>query len=190
MRQLISSCVTCRRNRAPSEDQKMADLPLASPFTYVGVDFFGPYVTKEGRKECKRYGALFTCLVSRAVHIEVANSVLNALRRFITRQGPVREIRSDNVTNFVGTMRELREAMDEMDHNEITEKLRQQHIDWKFNLPAASHMGGVWERQIRTTRRILNTLLREHGSRLDDESLHTLMCEVESIIKTRPITAT
>ena len=200
VRQLISSCVTCRRNRAPPQDQKMADLPPdrltpAPPFTYVGVDFFGPYVTKEGRKERKRYGALFTCLVSRAVHIEVANSLetdsfLNALRRFITRRGPVREIRSDNGTNFVGATRELREAMDEMDHNEITEKLRQQQIDWKFNPPAASHMGGVWERQIRTTRRILNTLLREHGSRLDDESLHTLMCEVESIINSRPITAT
>ena len=200
VRQLISSCVTCRRNRAPPQDQKMADLPPdrltpAPPFTYVGVGFFGPYVTKEGSKERKRYGALFTCLVSRAVHIEVANSLetdsfLNALSRFITRRGPVREIRSDNGTNFVGATRELREAMDEMDHNEITEKLRQQQIDWKFNPPAASHMGGVWERQIRTTRRILNTLLREHGSRLDDESLHTLMCEVESIINSRPITAT
>ena len=49
-------------------------------------------------------------------------------------------------------------------------------------------MDGVWERQIRTARRILNTLLREHGSRLDDESLQILMCEVESIIKSRPLT--
>ena len=75
-----------------------------------------------------------------------------------------------------------------MDQKEITEKLRQQNIDWKFNPPAASHMGGVWERQIRTTRRILDTLLHEHGRRLDDESLQTLMCEVESIINSRPLT--
>ena len=178
----------------------MADLPPdrltpASPFTYVGVDFFGPYVTKEGRKEYKRYGALFTSLVSGAVHIGVANSLetdsfLNALRHFITHRGPVHEIRSDNGTNFVAATRELREAIDEMDHNEITEKLRQQQIDWKFNPAAASHMGGAWERQTPTTRRILNTLLREHGSRLDDKSLHALMCEVESISNSRPITAT
>ena len=77
-----------------------------------------------------------------------------------------------------------------MDHDEITEKLRQQQIDWKFNPPAASHMGGVWERQIRTARKILDTLMREHGSRLDDESLRTLMCEVESIINSRPLTVT
>ena len=176
----------------------MADLPKdrltqVPPFTYIGVDYFGPFTTKQGRKEHKRYGALFTCLVSRAVHIEIANSLetdsfLNALRHFIARCGPVREIRCDNGTNFVGAERELREALDEMNHDELTEKLRQQQIDWKFNPPAASHMGGVWERQIRTIRRILATLLNEHTGRLDDESLHTLLCEVESIINSRPLT--
>ena len=198
VRQMISSCIPCRRYKAIPNEQKMADLPQdrvtpTPPFTYVGVDYFGPFLTKEGRKEHKRYGALFTCLVSRAVHIEVANSLetdcfLNALRRFIARRGAVREIRCDNGTNFVGAERELREVLKEMDHDEITEKLRQQQIDWIFNPPAASHMGGVWERQIRTTRRILHALLREHASRLDDESLHTLMCEVESIINSRPLT--
>ena len=75
-----------------------------------------------------------------------------------------------------------------MDHDKIAEKLRKQQIDWRFNPPGASHMGGVWERQIRTVRRIFSTLLREHGNRLDDESLHTLLCEVESIVNSRPIT--
>lgn len=163
----------------------MVDLPEdrltpAPALTCVGVDYFGPYVTKEGRKEPKRYGALFKCLVSRAVHIEVAhsfdtNSFLHTLRRFITRRGQVREIRSDNGTNFVGASRGYQ--------RDGSEKIYR-----KFNPPNASHMGGVWERQIRTARRILNTLLREHGSRLDDESLQTLMCEDESIIKSRPLT--
>ena len=134
-----------------------------------------------------------TCLVSRAVHIEIANSLetdsfLNALRRFIARRGPVREIRCDSGTNFVGAERELRKASKEMKHDELTDKLRQQQIDWKFSPPAASHMGGVWERQIRTVRRILATLLHEHTGRLDDESLHTLFCEVEDIINSRPLT--
>ena len=87
----------------------------------------------------------------------------------------MREIRSDNGTNFVGAVRELREAIEEMDHDKITEKLRKQQIDWRFNPPGASHMGGVWERQIRTVRRILSTLLHEHGNCLDDESLHTFL---------------
>ena len=74
--QLISCCVACRRNKDTPEDHEMADLPenrvtLALPFTYmyITMDYFGPYFRKEGHDEHKRYGALFTCLVSRAVHI-------------------------------------------------------------------------------------------------------------------------
>ena len=158
VRQVVSACVTCRRNTALKQDQKMADLPsdrltAAPPFTCVGVDYFGPHIIKEGRKECKRYGALFTCLASRAAHVEIAHSLetdcfLKALRRFVARRGPVREIRCDNGTNFLGARRELREAIEEMDHDEISAKLGQQQIDWKCNPPSASHMSGVWERQI------------------------------------------
>ena len=45
------------------------------PFPYCGVDLFGSFVTKEGRKELKRYGALFTCLSRRAIHIETVTSL-------------------------------------------------------------------------------------------------------------------
>lgn len=114
-------------------------------------------------------------------------SVLIVLRHFIGRRSPVREISSDYSTNLVGVKRELREAVSKMDHENITEKLCRQQIDWKFNPPAASHMGGVWERQIQTAHRILDTLLREYGSRLDvEDSIQTLLCEVESIINSRP----
>ncbi|XP_068674383.1 uncharacterized protein [Montipora foliosa] len=176
----------------------MADLPKnrispAPPFTYTGVDYFGPFIIKEGRKEMKRYGALFTCLVSRAVHIEVASSLesssfIQALRRFIARRGPVREIRSDNGTNVVGARNELLQAIEEMDHEEIHAKLKKKNIDWIFNSPAASHMGGVWERQIKTTRKVLAGLMAEYGHCLDEGSFRTLMCEVEAIINSRPLT--
>ena len=72
----------------------------------------------------------------------------------------MREIRSDNAGSFIGAVRELGEAIEEMDHDKITEKLRKQQIDWRFKPPGACHMGGVWERQIRTVRRILSALLR------------------------------
>ena len=49
-------------------------------------------------------------------------------------------------------------------------------------------MGGVWERQIRSVRKVLSPMLREHGDRLDDESLRTLMCEIEAVINSRPLT--
>ena len=195
-RHVISKCVFCRRNHGKPSEQKMADLPRdcispAPPFTYTGVDYFGPFLIKEGRKEVKKYGAIFTCLDSRAVHIEVASSLesssfIQTLQRFIARSGPVREMRSDNGTNFVGTHNELLQAIQEMDHEEIRAKLQRENIDWTFNLPAASHMGGVWERQIKTTRKILAGLMDEYGHCLDEESFRILMCEVETVINSRP----
>ena len=61
-------------------------------------------------------------------------------------------------------------------------------IGWKRNPPTASHMGGVWERQIRSVREILNSLLKNHGHILNDESLHTLLLEAEAIVNSRPLT--
>ena len=59
---------------------------------------------------------------------------------------------------------------------------------WKRNLPHANNMGGVWEPQIRSARSILNSLLQTHGSKLIEESLQTLVAEVEAIINSRPLT--
>ena len=198
VRHVTSKCVFCRRNHGKPGEQKMADLPRdrispAPPFTYTGVDYFGPFLIKEGRREVKRYGALFTCLVSRAVHIEVAStlessSFIQALRRFIARRGPVREMRSDNGSNFVGAHNELLQAIQEMDHEKIRAKLQRENIDWTFNPPAASHMGGVWECQIKTTRKILAGLMDEYSHCLDEESFRTLLCEVEAVINSRPLT--
>ena len=180
----------------------MADLPKeriapAPPFTYCGVDYFGPFYIREGRKELKRYGALFTCLSSRAVHIETSNSLetdsfLNVLRRFITRSGPVCEIRSDQGTNITGAEKELQRVLSEMDNNAIQRSLctdfKADWVRWKQNSPSASYMGGAWERLIRSVRSILTTLMREHGRNLDDESFRTLMAEVECIINSRSLT--
>ena len=198
VRQLISKCIICRRLRGSQGEQKMADLPKsriepAPPFTYCGVDFFGPWHVQRGRSVVKRYGALFTCLASRAVHIEVADSLetdsfINALRRFICRRGSVREIRCDRGTNFIGAEAELKKAIEEMDDQEIKAELLKESIDWIKNPASASNFGGVWERQIRSIRNVMNGLIREHGSRLDEDSLRTFLCEAEYTINNRPLT--
>ncbi|XP_022801248.1 uncharacterized protein LOC111338948 [Stylophora pistillata] len=197
VRNIIHTCFSCRRRQAPVMQQKMASLPRdrvtpsKPPFTYVGVDLFGPFTVRRGRTTVKRYGALFTCLTIRAVHIEIvhsmdAESFINATRRFIARRGRPEEIRSDNGGNFVKGEKELRKAVQEWNQNQIHEFLLQQEIKWTFNPPAASHHGGVWERCIRTVRKVMKALLKQQV--LDDEGLSTLMCEVESIVNGRPIT--
>lgn len=197
----ISKCVTCRKLRASPQQQVMAELPTdrfeqVPPFTSSAVDYFGPFYIKEGRKEMKRYGVLFTCMDSRAIHLEIATSLttdsfLNAYRRFVCRRGPIQQLRSDQGTNFVGAKNELEAALHEMNHNKIQRELLKDNCDWfawKMNVPHASHMGGVWERQIKTVRSVLTGLLENHGNQLDDESLRTLMIEAEAIVNSRPLT--
>jgi len=82
---------------------------------------------------------------------------------------------------------ELREALKKLNQTRISEFLRQREICWKFNPPAASHMGGVWERMIRSVRKILSSIMKEQT--LCDEVLMTLLCQVEATINSRPITA-
>ncbi|KAJ8356530.1 hypothetical protein SKAU_G00193240 [Synaphobranchus kaupii] len=77
----IHKCVICRKLRGRLEDQKMADLPAdrltpEPPFTSVGLDVFGPWTimtrrTREGSADSKRWAVLFTCMSTRAVHIEL-----------------------------------------------------------------------------------------------------------------------
>lgn len=197
----INDCVVCRKLRRKTENQKMSDLPsdrldTEPPFTFCAVDLFGPWYIKEGRKELKRYGVLFTCMACRAIHLETTNSMdtssfINALRRFISRRGPIRQLRCDRGTNFVGAKRELQQAAQALDTSKIHEFLLKKNCDFfsfEMNVPSASHMGGSWERQIRTVRSVLSGLLEEHGHQLDDESLRTLMCEAEAVVNSRPLT--
>ena len=179
-------CVTCKKLFAPSAVQKMADLPEERlqydklPFDHVSADCFGPYSVKYRRTTCKRYGCVFTCHNTRAIHIEKledlsCESFINGLRRFISRRGKPSLIKSDRGTNFTAAESELSKSMQKFD------------IDWQFLPAGASHINGVVERQIRTIRKVFTGLLTEE-QRLTDDILATLFCEVEGIVNSRPLT--
>ena len=199
IKQVISNCIECKKYHAQTLNQKMADLPVdrviggEPPFNRAGMDFFGPFEIKRGRVTVKRYGVIFTCLNSRAVHLEVAhsletNSCIDAIRRFICRRGTVQKIVSDNGTNLVGANKEMSAEIRCWNQSAIVNALHQKGIQWEFNPPSASHFGGVWERLIRSVRKILYSLLRDQPGHLNEESLTTLFCEVEAILNNRPIT--
>ena len=190
----IYKCMMCRKYRRSTQDPKMADLPedrmeSTPPFTYCGIDCFGPFYVKEARKELKKYGLLFTCMCSRAVHIEMLDDLttdafINALRMFIAIRGTVRQLRCDQGTNFVGAKREFMNAMKDLDH----EQMKRFGCEFKMNTPSSSHMGGVWERQIKTIRSVLTAILDQSAKRLDTASLRTFLYEVMAIINSRPLT--
>ena len=172
VRRVMRSCFKHRRRTAPQGEQIMADLPSEHlphkrpPFTFVGIDYFGPLLTKQKRSQVKCYGCLFTCLASQAVHLEIAHSLntdslIDALRRFIARRGIPEFIRSNNGANVSGGEHELREALTEWNQQRIKLFLRQKEIRWIFNPPTASHTGGVWKRVLESTKRILKALLAQ-----------------------------
>ena len=166
----------------------MSDLPdnrckTEGPFVYSGLDVFGPFMTKNGRKTYKRYVWLFIWLSSKAIHQELLNemttdSFINGLRRFLCRRGHVRTLRADNGTNFVGAENEFLnlQKIDDFLVNHGCEL-----ITWKHNPPLSSHRGGIWERAICSIRSILDGLLSERSVNLDDEQLNIFLCEAEYI---------
>jgi hypothetical protein len=198
-KQAVQRCVRCKRYNARRGEQMMAPLPRARlipydpPFTRCGVDYFGPVEIVSGRKRLKRYGCLFTCFNTRAVHLEVAPSLeaddfINTLRQFTNRRGEVKEMWSDNGTNFVGAEKELRASVKQLNDGVVEEALKSHGIVWHFQPPTASHMSGVWERLVGVVKKHLKILCGVRS--LDEHRLRTLFSEVEFIVNSRPLIAT
>ena len=194
----LKPCIPCKRQDAVLGEQIMSPLPACRtaserpPFSSTGIDFFGPIQVKCRRSRVKRYGCIFTCMTMRAVHIEIAHSMdtcsfIDAFRRFACRRGDPKEVYSDNGSNLVAGEKELKQAIQEWNQTAIMDNLRQKETGWHFNPPTASHMGGSWERLIRSVKRELSILLREQVP--SDETLLTVMAEVERILNDRPLTA-
>ena len=174
IKRIKHECVTCKRLYGRPVTQRMADLPTlrcqpdAGPFSSVGVDIFGPFYVTVGRSQVKRYGCIFSCFTSRAVHVEEidglsADAFINCLIRFISHRGHP-----------------------QLDHNDVIRAARRRNIEWVFNPPLASHHGGLWERMIHTMRRVLFAILNS-STRLTYDVLTTVFCEAENIINSHPI---
>ena len=196
IRALLQKCVKCKKRDGQACIQQMADLPAdrltpADVFSVCMCDYFGPFHVRIGRRTEKRYGCLFTCQVTRAIHIEVAHSLetdsfINCLLRFTSRRGAVKTLLTDNATNFIGAERELQRQLEVWNTQHVNDQLIKNGIQWKHVPPHSSHHNGACERQIRSVRRILAGLCTEQV--LTDESLSTLLTIVEGIINNRPVT--
>ena len=194
---VVKSCVECQRFRNKPEIPMMADLPQhrlvhkQPPFTNTGVDFFGPIQIKQGRKRLKRWISLFTCMSVRCVHLEVVESMetddfLNALQRFISRRRKPNKMLSDCGTNFKGASNELKEELKKLNQIKIGERCSLKDIKWQFNPPSAPHMGGAWERLVRTVKSSMKFIIKNLV--LTEFQLLTFTTEVENIVNSRPLT--
>ena len=89
----------------------------------------------------------------------------------IARRGRPADVWSDNGTNFVGTEKELREALKRLDSERIGDKLSDERVQWHFNPPSLPHFGGPWERLVQSAKRALKAVVGKQ--RVNDETLLT-----------------
>ena len=195
--QVVQRCFFCRVRRAKKQFPFMANLPQCRaaidepPFSHCGVDLIGLVLIKQGRKQIKRWIVLFTCLTIRCIHLEIVedcetDSFINAVRRFVNRRGSPSHVYSDNGSNFIGASNELKEFVLALDQEAIIDFATTVAIKWSFNPPKAPHMGGAWERLVRSVKEVMYGLVKDHI--LTDPQLLTLLTEAESIVNSRPLT--
>ncbi|XP_066924368.1 uncharacterized protein [Clytia hemisphaerica] len=187
VKKLINSCLVCRlfegkrciypdQPKLPSErvDQSYA-------FENIGIDYAGPVFVRNNfgdqKTLYKSWIALITCYSTRAVYLDLATSydsdaLIRILERFFNRYNAPKVINSDNGSNFTS--------------NATQDFAKSRFIRWKFNIEAAPWSGGVFERLVQSTKRILRKSLRKEILTCDE--LSTLLKRIENILNNRPLT--
>ncbi|XP_055589329.1 uncharacterized protein LOC129741616 [Uranotaenia lowii] len=202
VRHIVHQCLRCHRTKPKAIEQFMGELPrarvtAAPPFARTGIDYFGPVYIRQGprRAPLKAYVALFICLCTKAIHLELVSDLstekfLQALRRFIGRRSIPTDLFSDNGTNFVGARNQLKDLLanlrDRQHHQQITKECAEQGIQWHFNPPAAPHFGGLWEAAVKSAKIHLLKVLGDNAVSYED--FNTLLIQVEACLNSRPIT--
>lgn len=195
VKKVLKECVTCKKAQGkPFKSPPVAALPdfrvrESTPFSKVGIDFAGPLFVKSQTGEmAKCYLALFTCCVTRAVHLDLvadltATTFVRCLRKFVARRGVPSLIISDNAKTFKASAKVIKRLYD---NEEVRAHLESNRIDWKFILERAPWWGGFYERMVGTAKRCLRKVLG--NAKLNADELLTVLTEVEATLNSRPLT--
>ena len=197
---LTAKCIISRKLRKKPLDQLMGRIPSLRvaagfpPFSNTAIDMFGPLHIKLNRKTLKEAQVvIFTCMTSRAVHLELVNdktadAFLMVFRRFASLRGHPRVCWSDCGTNFVGAQSYLKEILQSWDTPKIQGVLREEFScdsKWQWNIPHASHQNGVVEILIKSVRQSLIATCKNQT--FTEEQWRTFLSETTYIIKGRPL---
>ena len=196
VKSIIRHCVVCCRFEGlPYSVPPAPPLPSfrvreAPPFEYTAVDFAGPMYcrTADTTKTKKIWICLYTCCVTRAVHLDIvpdmsAATFIRSMKRFCARRGLLRMFISDNAKTFKAASRVI---ADVSSHKEVQLHLERHCVEWRYNLEKAPWWGGLFERMVRMTKRCLRKMIGQ--AKLDFDELLTAVTEVEAIINAQPLT--
>ena len=198
VKRIISKCVICRRYEGmpykappppPLPSFRVTEWP---PFTFTAVDYAGPLSvcpdhTIHALCDQKVWVCVYTCCVTRAVHIEIvtnlsSQSFLRSFKRFTSRRGLPHKIISDNASTFKSATKVINEVV--LDPA-VSKHLSGLKIEWRHNLEKAPWWGGMFERIIGMTKRCLRKIVGR--AKFSYEELLTAVVEIESILNSRPL---
>lgn len=200
----LRSCITCKRNNPTKQHQIMGDLPESRvtptrPFYNAGVDYTGYVDVKSnkgrGIKTTKGYIAVFVCMATKAVHLELVSDLstsafIAALRRMAARRGAPRHLWSDNGTNFIGANNVIQKEFTELKsivNDEFLSEISMMEIEWHFNAPSWPSAGGLWEAAVKSLKHHLRRVVGEQ--KLTYEEYSTLLAQLEACLNARPLCA-
>ena len=201
-RSVCAQCITCRRLSPTPLTQMMGDLPAhrvnpALCFVNTGLDYAGPIQLKRGNPRkptiTKGYLAIFICLATKAIHIEVVSdqstpTLVAALKRFCSIRGLPKNIYSDNGSNFVGARHELHDLYLFLQlpstNDALRSSLMNDRIAWHTIPQRAPHFGGIWEAAVKSSKHYLRRIVG--GVRLYYEELVTITQQISACLNSRP----
>ena len=204
-RSVCQNCLVCKKAAPRTLTQRMGQLPpprikKTLCFIHTGVDYAGPFLLKRGNPRkptvVKGYLAVFICLATKAVHLEVVSALsteafLAALRRFIGRRNLPKHLYSDHGSNFLGARNQLNDLFKFLSlsktQDEIQQALVKQKITWHLIPERAPHMGGIWETAVKSAKHCLKKAVG--STRLTFEEMVTVCCQVEGCLNSRPYLA-
>ena len=194
---VLRKCSICRRHEGgPYKMPLMPPIPTervstSAPFTYTGVDYFGPRFLKTKRETQKVWVCLNTCLATRAIHLELmykmtTQQFLVGFRRFIARHGKPNRIISDNAAQFKLASDTISKLWRQILTEENTMSYAaNENIQWIFTVELAPWMGGFYERLVGIVKRSLRKAIGKVC--LNNEQLLTILKEAEAVINSRPL---
>jgi hypothetical protein len=184
-------CIYGKKSHPKIESQVMAELPKIRLMPQTPPFYFGPYKVKIGRnKTTKHYRVLFTCLNTRAVHLELATDCstmefIQVHRRFFAIRGYPSLMLSDNGTQLVGAKSELAKMIQGWDVKKLTEYAADKRMEWKFITPNAPHQNGFAESLVKSCKLALKQAMEYNL--LTPFELHTVLLELANLVNQRPI---
>ena len=194
-KKFVRHCVLCKKLEGlPFKTIFAPDLPLcrveeSPPFANTGVDFAGPlFLSNETKNSKKYYVCLFTCMTTRAIHLELVEtlsveSFLCAFRRLVGRRGLPEKMLSDNAKTFKSAAKEVNRLLTTP---RLFETLTRQGVRWQFITERSPWEGGAWERMVRSVKRCIVKVVGR--AMLSFNEMSTILVEIEGVINSRPIT--